>query len=354
MSKSVTQQLLSQLDIDFPLLLAPMAGGISTPELVASVSNQGCLGSLGGGYLSAAQLEQQIQQTKKLTIKAFGVNLFIPGAPIVNPQAIMLMQHKLNRFRRELGIPEQESFVFPASHFQQQMDVILAADLPVFSFAFGILEPRYMQALKARQTFVIGTATNLEEAKALAASGCDAIVAQGVEAGGHRGTFIGDPAQSLMGLMTLTQQLLANITLPVIAAGGIRDGAGLKAALTLGAAAVQMGSAFLICPESGAAEAYKTILIESEGEDTVLTNTFSGKLARGINNTFIKTMQADNGILSYPQQHYLTMDIRKAAAQQDKPEYLSLWAGQGVGLLRDRSRSVKTIIDDIKHAVTSI
>ncbi len=233
---AATTKLLSLLDISFPLLLAPMAGGICTPTLAATVSNHGGLGSIGGGYLAPEQLEKQIQETQKLTNHPFNVNLFIPSLPVIDQQAIASMQKKLNQFRRELGIPEQASCVFPPNQFEQQLEVVLAYKIPVFSFTFGLLSSHYMQALKTNHTIIIGTATNLEEAQALAAAGCDIVVAQGAEAGGHRGTFIGEPKKSLWEATVLTQQLITELSLPVVTAGGIMTGHDMAAVLALGAA----------------------------------------------------------------------------------------------------------------------
>lgn len=342
--------LLTLLDIQFPLLLAPMAGSVSTPALAASVSNHGGLGSLGGGYLSPEQLEAQIQETQKLTSKPINVNLFIPSNPTIDADCIARMQEKLNGFRRKLGIPEQTSFVLPPNQFKEQLEIVITYRIPIFSFTFGVLEPQYRRALKANNTIIMGTATNLLEAKALEKAGCDVIVAQGREAGGHRGTFIGEAAASLQGVKALTAQLVKEIPLPIIAAGGIMDGRDLEEVLALGAAAAQLGSAFLICPESGAAKSYKERVIKSSGADTVLTRAFSGRFARGINNAFIEAFESELRIPDYPVQHYLTQDIRQAAAQQGEADYLSLWAGQGIDALIDPDRSVQMIMEEIKSA----
>ncbi len=351
MKNPATQNLLKLLKIQLPLIQAPMAGGITTPEFIAAVSNEGCLGSMGAGYLSADQLAADIKKTQALTSQPFAVNLFIPEENKADPEKISAMQKKLNLYRQKLNIPLQENIVYenPQHLFEKQMDVVLTCDVPVFSFTFGIPDKKYLQALRKKGVIIIGTATNIDEAKQLAAAGCDAVVAQGYEAGGHRGTFTNDTSHALLGLMAFIPQLADEIHIPIIASGGIMDARGIKASLALGAAAVQMGTALLTCSESGASETYKKVLLAASGNQTQLTRAFSGKMARGIENKFTQEMENDPNNPGYPIQHCLTKDIRAAAAEQENPEYLSLWAGQGVGGKHQKIISVKQMIEKLKN-----
>lgn len=351
-TRHACQRLLKLLNIEFPLIQAPMAGGATTPEFVAAVSNRGCLGSIGAGYLSSDQLNRHIQDTHHLTAQPVAVNLFVPQAMIVQADKALAMQRRLNAFRQPLGLPTQSTYPTiedPRLVFEQQMDVILSHDIPIFSFTFGIPDKKYLAALQKKGVIIIGTATNLQEGRLLEAAGCHAIVAQGYEAGGHRGTFCGQPKKALLGLMAFIPQLTQAVSIPVIAAGGLMSGHGVSASLALGAAGAQMGTALLSCHESGIADTYKQALLDASGEQTQLTDAFSGKLARGLENDFMLAMDNHVDNPSYPLQHYLTTDIRTASAHQKNPAYLSLWAGQGVGGAHQACMSIAEKIDQIKQ-----
>jgi nitronate monooxygenase len=215
--------------------------------------------------------------------------------------------------------------------------VVLEERVPVFSFTFGLLPPEDLRALRAAGAFVMGTATSVREARALEAAGVDAIVAQGGEAGGHRGTFLGPPERALTGTLALVPQVVDAVSLPVVAAGGIMDGRGVAAALALGARAASLGTAFLACPESGASRPYKDALLARAGGDdaTAITRAFTGRWARGLRNRFLEELDGAP-VLPYPLQHALTADLRREAAKAGKPDLLSLWAGQGAPLARAR------------------
>jgi nitronate monooxygenase len=188
--------------------------------------------------------------------------------------------------------------------------------------------------LRAADIVVIGTATSLDEAEALAALGVDAVCAQGSEAGGHRGTFLGRAEDALVGTMALTRQIVEQIELPVIAAGGIMDGAGVRAALALGAAAAQLGTAFLLCPEAGTHRAHRAHLLSGEARRTVVTRAFSGRAARGVRNRFTDAFESV-AAAPFPQQQALTAELREAAAAQGRTDLMQMWAGQGASLLRE-------------------
>lgn len=322
-----------RLNISLPIIQAPMAGGATSAELVAAVSGAGALGSLGAGYLAPEAIDKAISDIRAKTDKPFGVNLFIPNQHAASAQQIQAAQAQVQR----ACAPLNYSVPLPAPHyvvdFEEQLACVVAAKVPVFSFTFGLLASEQLEQLKSSGALTIGTATTVIEGKALEASGVNMIVAQGCEAGGHRGTFIGDDESALIALDDLLSSIRAACKVPIIAAGGIMNGAGAAACLQHGAVAVQCGTAFLTCPESGVSSCYKRALLAAKNDNTCLTRAFSGKLARGINNTFIEAMQAcSDSILTYPIQNALTSGMRKVAAAKGADAFMSLWAGQSLHL----------------------
>ncbi len=237
------------------IIQAPMAGGITSPALVAAVSNAGGIGSFATGYLSTADVKQGIQSIKALTKHPFAVNLFIPNNPIQNTVQAQCYQDALNQLGCELNLPEAHELptaLVPEDNFQSMIDVLLEEKISIVSFTFGNLPPDLIKAFKSNGSYLMGTATSLEEARLLADSGIDAIVLQGHEAGGHRGGFLTPTEHASMGTMALISQVVKQIKQPLIAAGGIMDGSGIAAACALGASGVQMGTAFLTTAESTA------------------------------------------------------------------------------------------------------
>ncbi|MFB9276623.1 NAD(P)H-dependent flavin oxidoreductase [Cohnella cellulosilytica] len=339
------------LEIQYPIFQAPMAGGPATPRLAAAVSNAGGVGSLGAGYLTPEQIRSAVRETGRLTDRPFGVNLFVPEEANTPKEAIDGMNAYLDRYRAKLGVAPGPSISRFAESFEEQVQVLLEEKLPVFSFTFGIPSREVIEAFKQRGTFVIGTATTVEEGIRLQAAGVDAVVAQGSEAGGHRGTFATSAADALIGTMALVPQMADHLSVPVIASGGIMDGRGLAASLVLGASAAQMGTAFLTSAESGAHAAHKRKLLASQEDSTEITTAYSGKAARGIRTEFMDDMRSYTGTLpDYPIQNALTRDIRQAAAQADNPEFMSLWAGQGLRLARDQRTAAEIVEQTIKQA----
>ena len=321
------------LGTEHPIIQAGMAGGATTPQLVAAVSETGGLGTLGAAYMSPDAIRGAVAEVRSHTDRPFAVNLFVPEAfdpSLYDPQEV---NAPLARYREELGIeaPEEVSdFVQP---FEDQFAVVLEERVSVFSFTFGVPDDVQLSALKEAGILVVGTATTVREGLVLEERGVDAVVGQGSEAGGHRGTFIGDFESALVGAMALVPQLADSLSVPVVAAGGIMDGRGLAAALVLGAEGVQMGTAFLPCTESGIHPKYKEAVLAAESEETALTRGFSGKPARGIRNRFMEEMDREE-VPEYPVQNAYTRDIRAAAAKEDRIEFLSLWAGQAARLGR--------------------
>ncbi|MDZ7651430.1 MAG: nitronate monooxygenase family protein [Burkholderiaceae bacterium] len=327
-------RLTALLGVAHPIIGGPMAG-VTTPALAAAVSNAGGLGALGVGMLEPEAIESTIAQTRALTSLPFAVNLFVTPQPAVNNEQLTRMIGRLVRYRGELGLPRAKIPSVFAPDFAAQFDAVLAARVPVVSFTFGALDAPRIDALHAQGATVIGTATCVREAKQLAASGCDAIVASGIEAGGHRATFAVPFEASQVGLFALLPQVAAAVDIPVIAAGGVMTAQQIAAALLLGASGVQLGSALLRTPESGASAAYKGALVDVEDIGTRQTRAFSGRPARGVINRMmveLATVEAD--IPPYPIQNKLTQELRAAANTQGRAEFMSLWAGQAVGLAR--------------------
>ncbi len=314
-----------------PIIQAPMAGGGDTPALVSAVCNAGGLGFIGAAYLAPVQIAGAAHAVRDQTTGPFGINLFAPSPEPQPPPNLDAAVRKVAPFYAELGLPAP-SLSFPRGYyFDDQLAAVLDSGAAFFSFTFGLLPESAVQAIKSRGLFLMGTATTVEEALALEASGVDAVIAQGSEAGGHRGTFKGAP--DLIGTMALVPQIIDAVKLPVIASGGIMDGRGIKAALALGAVAVQMGTVFLTCDEAGIPEAYKRAILQARESDTRITRAFSGRAARGIVNRFMNEV-GEEDILPFPLQNALTRPLRTAAAKQGKAEFLSLWAGQGLRLAR--------------------
>jgi len=345
-------------DIRVPVIQAPMGGGnLTTPELVAAVSNSGGLGSLAAGYLSAREIEQATRKTRALTERPFAVNLFAPGSREPLSGDVGAQLRLLGPIHDRLGLDPPAMPDRVAGLFEEQVESVLAARIPVVSFTFGLLPEDVMNRLHGQGAFVIGTATTVVEAKMLEAAGVDAVVAQGSEAGAHRGTFDVPVEPPLVGAIALVPQIVDAIRLPVIASGGIMDGRGIVAAMALGASAVQMGTAFLTCHECGAAAAYKRAVLEAADDSTSLTRAFSGRWARGIRNRFMEaSKRAGAEPLSYPWQNSLTGPMRAAASRKGETAFLSLFAGQGTRLARSMSAAdlMQALEREIGDAITDV
>lgn len=341
------------LNITLPIIQAPMAGGITNPELVAAVSNAGGLGSLGAGYMAAADIKKTIEKVKSLTDKPFAVNLFIPEEHYATEEQIELARKKVQASCAELNFVVDSIKPPYAPSLEEQMNVIIEEKVPIFSFTFGIPSREWIKNFKKNRVILIGTATTLAEARLLEANDIDAIVAQGSEAGGHRGTFLGSPESALISLSSLIPLLIENTNIPIIAAGGIMNAKGIATSLALGASAAQMGTAFLCCPESGAHPLYKKSLLTASHDNTILTRAFSGKLARGIINKFITKMQTqENSILDYPIQNALTSAMRKESAKQNNIDYMSMWAGQKAYLCK--TLPAAQLIEELNHEIIAL
>jgi nitronate monooxygenase len=343
-------EICSLLGIDVPIILAGMAGGPTTESLVAEVSNAGGLGTLGAAYLSPEVIKETVRKIRQLTQRPFAVNLFVPSIQQSNVDSSIDALQGINHIRSVVGLPPQsEVMKIPNDNFDEQVSVLLSEKVPVISTAFGVLPKVYLEQAHALGIKIITMVTSVEEALAAEKLGSDLLVAQGSEAGGHRGTFeIKEKSVGHnIGTFTLLPQIVDHVKIPVIAAGGIMDGRGLIAALALGAQGIQMGTRFLTALESGAHPAYKKALLQSKETDTEITKGFSGRPARGISNKFIKLWKASNQEpFPFPIQNEMTKEIRKAAAEKNDPEFMSLWAGQGLRMLRE-GYSARAIIQEI-------
>jgi nitronate monooxygenase len=352
-SSRTKSALLERLGCEHPVLLSPMGGGPGTPELAAAVSNAGGLGSLGVAYLSPDQIIQAVHRTRELTQGPISVNLFAGGFETAASLDAGPMLSILCEIHSALELPAPIVPPQPRDSFPEQFEAILESRPEVFSFTFGTLDASALSALRSRGIAILGTATTVEEGRILADAGVDAVIAQGTEAGAHRGTFAVPFESAMVSLLQLVRQIAKFA--PVIAAGGIMDGHDIRMALEQGASGAQLGTAFLTCPESGAPDAYKQALLSAQSDTTVVTRAFSGRPARGLRNEFIALLEGREGaILPYPLQNSLTRPMRTAAAKIGNAGFLSLWAGQGVARCRAMPAAdlMRQLVDEL-HPRTS-
>lgn len=324
-------QLMKLLHIDYPVVQAPMLG-VSTPEMAAAASNAGVLGSLAVGGLAPDKCRQLIRQVKALTNKPFAVNLFVYDYPeTVSTTEFEAMQQFLSKFCSDNGINYEmkKPDALPFYSYKELLPVLIEEQIRIVSFTFGILADEEIQLLQSKGILLIGTATSVAEACLLAEKNIDIICAQGMEAGGHRGSFLAGESLPLVGLLSLLPQVVEATQKPVLAAGGIYNKASLDAALLLGAQGVQVGSILLASDESLATETYKSAVLQSCAEDSILTRSFTGRWARGIPNVFTRAIeQSGLSIPPYPVQNILTNAIRDWARKHNNEQFLSLWVGQ--------------------------
>ncbi len=336
-----------------PIIQGPMAGGASTPALAAAVSNAGALGSLAGSLLAPDKLAHQVAEIRALTKQPFCVNLFVQQPPQPSKEDVAHAVDLLKPVWSALGWPDLALPFRWCEDFNAQFETLLALKPPVVSFTFDLLDAGHVARLHEAGIVVIGTATRVDEALAWQQAGADAVIASGVEAGGHRGTFIGDQRDATLGAVELLQAVVAAVRIPVISAGNIMTGADIRDRLALGAAAVQMGTAFLVTEESGAHPAYKHRLLHAGNAPTRLTRAFSGRYARGLENRFMQQMAAvEDQFPPYPVQNALTGPIRFEAAKRGDSELMSLWCGTGVARARRMSAAklVETLVAEMAQS----
>lgn len=347
-------RLCEQLGIQYPIVQAGMAGGPTTAALVAAVSEAGGLGTLGAAYMSPEAVRETVREIRKRTERPFAVNLFAVSMKD-DLSRVEEVQRMLHPLREEMGISEGAFHFTTPNTFTEQFQVLIEEQVPIISTAFGILKEEDMRLAKEEKRTVITMVTSVKEALTAQEQGADILVAQGSDAGGHRGTFSleNHPYGVNVGTFSLVPQVVDAVEIPVIAAGGIMDGRGLVAALALGARGVQLGTRFLTAAESGAHPAYKQALLDSTEESTVITKAFSGRPARGIRNTFIRHVeQSGTEPLPFPSQNTATSDIRKEAARQNNPGYMSLWAGQAARLLKADMKASDIVQELVQEAAS--
>lgn len=312
------------LPIQFPIIQAPMAGGIIPVEFAAQVSNAGCLGSLAAGGLSLEVLNKQLQHIRTLTSQPYQVNLFSHPQPHVNEMLIKTTNEQLNTIRKSLNIPVVNEVIFKDNPtIEDYVQCCIDYQVPIVSFTFGAPDKSIVDKLKSHNIIVIGTVTTVGEALHYEAIGADLVVAQGYEAGGHQG----GRGSSSIGLMSLVPQIKDAVQIPVIAAGGIADRRGIQACMALGADYVQIGTRFLNTFESTAHPLHKEAINNADETQAQLTTSFTGKKARGIHN---KMMTLFNEVPDYPLMNQMTTDIRAAAKKIGATEYMSNWSGQNI------------------------
>ena len=323
------------LGIRHPIIQAPMVG-VSTPQLAAAVSNAGGLGSLGIGASSPAQARELIEQTRALTDKPFNINLFCHRPACADAQRESQWLQCLRPLFAEFGAepPQQLREAYRSFLADPAMlDLLLEQRPAVVSFHFGLPPQDWVDALKAADIRLLACVTSSAEARLAEAVGVDALVAQGVEAGGHRGVFEPAAGDAAIGTLALVRVLVRQCRLPIIAAGGLMDGAGIKAALALGAAGVQMGTAFVLCPESSANAAYREALKSERAHDTAITANISGRPARGL----VNRLYGDAGarLPDYPIAYDAAKALHAVASTQGCHDFAAQWAGQGAPLARE-------------------
>lgn len=320
------------LGISYPILLGPMGGGISTPDLLAAVSNAGGLGSLGAYTLTPEQILEANKVILSKTDKPYNINLWVSDVDHELADYSVQQMDKVKALFKpyfdELSIPLPDLDMHIPSKFLKQVEAVFEIRPAVFSFIFDIPSPEILKECRRLGILTVGAATTLDEAMALEEAKVDAIVAAGFEAGGHRPSFLKPAIDSLTGTFALIQQLKAKIKTPVIAAGGIADGKGIAAALTLGADAVQLGTAFIVTSESNANSIHKERLLSGDSAYTVLSKSLTGRMGRMIPNTISNEIPYTAEVLPFPLQTRLVGALRAAALEQGRADMVNFWSGQ--------------------------
>jgi nitronate monooxygenase len=321
------------LSVRWPIVGAPMSGGPSTPALAGAVSDAGGLGFLAAGYLTPAELEQQIGELRGITPAPFGVNVFVPQSPEVDQAALDAYVDSLRAEAQAVGVEVSASWDDDA--WSDKVEIVIRHRVPVVSFTFGCPPPDIVHRLQQVGSRVVVTVTTPTEAAAAVSAGADAVAAQGIEAGGHQGTFLDDTAPDAgWGLLALVTAVGREVPVPVIAAGGLMTGSGVAAVTRAGAVGAQLGTAFLRCPESGASQVHKSALADARFGTTAITRAFSGRRARGLVNDFMRAHP--DAPSAYPYINNATRALRRRSLARGDPEGTNLWAGQGFRLARDR------------------
>lgn len=343
----------SLLGIRYPILQGPMGGGLSSAGLVAAVSNAGGLGGYGAYTLTPEQILEADREIRTKTDQPYNINLWVsdvdPHLKDYTPEQFEAARLRFKPYFDELRIPLPEPAIDIPSKFEKQVEAIFRIKPAVFSFVFGIPAKEILQECRRLGIITAGGATTLDEALALEEAGVDAIVATGFEAGGHRPSFLRPAMASLTGTFTLIQQVSHKLRTPIIAAGGIADGKGVAAALTLGADAVQIGTAFLACDESGATPLHRQTLFSEASRHSVLTKAFTGRIGRGIANRITQDLAAGSEeIAPFPLQSLFLAPLRAAAIQQGRTDLVLFWGGQIAPVLKHTKAAglMQSLIDE--------
>jgi nitronate monooxygenase len=347
------------LGIEYPIIQGPL-GGLASQRLTAAVSNFGGLGSFGGLGLAPEKLKDVIAEIRSLTSKRFAVNLWVSvedeGARASDEAAFARSLAPLLPLLKELGTSPPSYQPHAPVRFEDQIRVLLDEKVPVFSFIFGIPPREILDECRAKKIIIIGAATTAEEARTLADAGVDAVAASGAEAGGHRGSFLRAAKESITGTFSLVPQVADAIDIPVIAAGGIADARGVLAALLLGAEAVQMGTVFLSCEESGSNRLHREALLKGPVQ-TGLTKAFTGRLGRGIRNRLMEELDRSGvNVLPYPLQRLLVRNLTSAAEEAGRPELMPMWAGQSAGIATptDANTFLKSLVEEVSDIAPEV
>ncbi len=334
-----------RFDRRYPIVQGPFGGGLSSPRLAATVSDAGGLGSFGAQGMTPDRIRAVVEEIRALTTAPFAVNLWVSTAD-ARAEDLSRADHDaavaaLAPFFAQLGVAPPPFAPAAGPVFEDQAAALIEARPPVFSFIFGVPSPAILDRCRSLGIRTIGTATTVDEARALDAAGVDAIVATGAEAGGHRPSFLRSAEVSLTGTFALVPQVADAVRAPILAAGGIADGRGVAAALALGAHAVQIGTAFLACDESNAPPAHRDALRHAgHGPPTVLTRGFSGRLGRGIRNALAEAFESPSvARLPYPFQGHLVSVLKQAALDQGRLDLVPFWSGQSAALVRHTQAS---------------
>jgi len=345
------------LGMKFPILLAPMAGGPTTPELVSAVSDAGGFGQFGAAYLKGKEIKDMAYKVQNSTNKGFGINLFIPHNPTYTEQDLTRATSAISKYYDLFDIKPPVNIANTMPNFDEQIKAVIESGTKLCSFHLGVPLKSDIEALKAVGILTTVSVTSVKEGEQAENLGVDFIIAQGSEAGGHRGTWVGDWRNSMTGTMSLLAQLKQTTSTPIIAAGGIMNGSSMAAAMTLGAVGVQMGTAFLTCPESGVNSRYKQALLDVIDDNTIVTQTFSGRPARGLRNNYIDEMEKSGAYtLPFPLQNILTSSLRKAASKENDTDYMSMWCGQAASLSRGipAVKLIETILKEYEEAIFNV
>jgi len=339
--------------LKLPIIQAPMAGGYNTPELASIVANSGGVGSFGFSFTSPEKIEETLNITKKSTTGFLNANFFV-FKPVQLPEKIV-QQEAINALS-SLSLDEKFEINIPQEPFYYDLDSQIEATLKnlpaIITFHLGVPPLNIIAKIKSLGIKIGITATNINEAKTIQNVEADFIVAQGIEAGGHRGIFNQDDIDEKLSLEDLLIKIIENVSIPVVAAGGIMEGRDIRRVIKMGAQAAQLGTAFLTCNESGTSKLHRHYLLNEQKRKTQTTKAFSGRIARGINNKFIDEMNGKK-IFPFPIQNTVTTALRRISQNKNNGEFINLWAGTNFNKVRSISTKelMKSLGEEFKSSI---